>query len=128
MFFPTYKRATMNRTICTQPRSTPEAHFRAGGRRRYNAERQDRAELRLLPLAFRLAELGQLINILRSRGRAKMPRLPISALAKAMGVNRSTVWRDVQRLGHWNYCWEYSGVTNMVKVRLDGLGSFTYSF
>jgi hypothetical protein len=108
--------------------SAREAQCRAGGRRRYNAARQRLADRRLNPLARQIAAVGDLESALGSGERKPLPRFLIPALAKALGVHRSTVWRDVQRLRHRSYCWEYSGDTGMVKVRLYGLGIFSYRF
>ncbi len=101
---------------------------RAGGRRRYNAARRRLADRRLIPLARQIAAVGDLESALGSGQRKPLPRFLIPALAKALGVHRSTVWRDVQRLRRRAYCWEYSGDTGMVTVRLYGLAKFSYRF
>lgn len=62
------------------------AYCRAGGRRRYNAERQRRADQRRVIVAGMLWQL-----LFRKRGL-------IGALARHLGVHRSTIWRDVKRL------------------------------
>lgn len=62
-----------------------DIHRRAGGRRRYNANRR-------ALVFFRLVELE---GILRSEGYAPGD---YAQLAARLGVSRSTVCRDVQRL------------------------------
>ncbi len=50
----------------------------------------------------------------------------ILSLAKVLGVHRSTVWRDVQRLRKWPSRWRYSRDTGLVTVRLYRLGVFVW--
>jgi len=120
-----YKRATMDRTAWTQPTGIQSAFRRAGGRRRYNAARRQLADRPLIPLARRIAARGELEDTLDGH-RMPLPRSLIPELARVLGVHRSTVWRDLQRLRRQNYCWEYSRVTGMVTVRLYGIAKFTY--
>ena len=71
------------------PVSAGEAARRAGGRRRYNAWRTFRREYRLLQVArlLRRGTYGGLID----RGTQ-------TRLARALGVSRSTVCRDIAAL------------------------------
>ena len=72
-------RAT-NWTVTTSDRA---AALRAGGRRRYNAERQAARELRR-------AELARLLAV-----SAWWRECPYAALAVRLGVSRATICRDV---------------------------------
>ena len=63
------------------PIATGQAHRRAGGRRRYNARRQDAARRRLeIVLKMRLVE-----------------NLNQSQIARRLGVHRSTIHRDFRQ-------------------------------
>jgi hypothetical protein len=118
----------MNKTAWTQPRNTEEANRRAGGRRRYNAVRKKIAESRLLPLAHELAAIGELEGVIGVGKQTPVRRGFISAVAKRLGVHRTTAWRDVQRLRdrrHW--CWSQSRDGKVVTVRLYGLGKVVYT-
>jgi hypothetical protein len=113
----------------SQQRDVGEVNRRAGGRRRYNAARKRIAERRLIPLGRRIAQWGDLESALGIGQPKPLPRHLIPALARALGVHRTTVWRDVQRLrDRKNYCWQYSGDTGLVTVTLYGLGKFVYRF
>jgi hypothetical protein len=68
--------------------TTDQAYRRAGGRRRYNKQRQALALLRRLCILHHLHTQGY------HRG-------TLSALADAWGVHRSTIGRDVRRLLGW---------------------------
>ena len=118
----------MNRQTWAQRIAPQTAYRRAAGRRRYNAARQRAAHKRLLPLAKVIARTGDLEAVLRGkRDAANMPRGLISALAATFGVHRSTVCRDIGRLARWR-AWEldYSGATDIVTIRLSGLGTLAY--
>ena len=116
----------MNKMAWTQPRNVGEVNRRAGGRRRYNAARRRMADRRLIPLARQLASLDLLDELLTVRQPKPLPRHLIPTLARALGVHRSTVWRDVKRLRKRHYHWEYRGATDLVTVRLTGLVTFSY--
>jgi HTH domain len=123
-----YKRATMNRNSWKQSKNSNEAYRRAGGRRRFNAARRRLAARRLLPLSHRIAIMGNFECFMGS-GRGNLwPRSLIPALARELGVHRSTVWRDVRRLQAWPKSWEFRGATGMATVRLYGLAKFSYRF
>ena len=63
---------------------------RAGGRRRYNAMRRRKADARRVAIAEVLDGLG-LVALFARRGLSVR-------LAAALGVHRTTVWRDLQRI------------------------------
>jgi len=105
-----------------------EIYRRAGGRRKYNAARRKIADRRLIPLTRQLAVMGELEAAIGLEPRKRLPRHFAAAMAKALGVHRSTVWRDIERLRtrkiRWN--WKYSGDTGMAVIRLRGLTKFAY--
>jgi len=74
------------------------AYRRAAGRRRYNAERRRRAEERRAAIAELLDRAGPAVLLFR--------RCLAPGLARAFGVHRSTVWRDLQRLLYLPPIWE----------------------
>jgi HTH domain len=90
----------MDRMSWGRTSSTEEVFLRAGARRKYNAERRRLANQRLIGLAHQVAKLGEWENAFVLRRPKPLPRFLIPALAKTLGVDRSTVWRDVQRLRH----------------------------
>ncbi len=114
----------MGRAAWTHPRVALAAHRRAGGRRRYNAERRRQAALRLIPLARQIAAVGALKMTADGMQLTVLPRHMIASLAKVLGLHRATVWRDVQRLRRWPSRSKYSRDTGLVTVRLYGLGVF----
>ena len=67
--------------------SSEKVFRRAGGRRRYNAMRQRRAEARRQEMARVLGPMALLD-----------PHGLSVALARAFGVSRQTAWRDLQRI------------------------------
>ncbi len=67
-----------------------QAHRRAGGRRRYNKERQALAFMRRMLILHHLFTHG-------------CPPGTLSALASELGVARSTISRDVRRLLGYQY-------------------------
>ena len=71
-------------TRWSNPVSNDEAHARAAGRRAYNSTRQFKAMMRT----------GQVVRLLSERGWRRGVQAEI---ARELGVNRSTVTRDVQR-------------------------------
>ena len=66
------------------------AQRRAGGRRRYNAMRQRQAEARRAAILKGLEDMGLEPRFL--------PRGLTAFFAKAFGVHRTTIWRDLQRI------------------------------
>ena len=116
----------MNRQAWAQQTTPEAAYHRAAGRRRHNAARRRVAQRRLFPLAQAIARTGDLEAVL-CRKAPVVPRGLISAVAKDLGVHRSTVWRDVRRLARfraWSLC--YYGATGIVTIRLRGLGTVAY--
>lgn len=114
----------MSKSSWTSATGSHEAYRRAGGRRKYNAYRRRRADQRLIPLAQLIAPLGEWEVALKYRKPLPRPLLP--ALSKSLGVHRSTVWRDFQRLRRWPSSWQYSSDTGMATVRLYGLVKISY--
>lgn len=74
----------MKNILWRVPTTDSEAHRRAGGRRRYNAERQRQAKQRL----------EKVLN-LRADG------LTQAEIARRLGVHRSTVSRDLKPFKTW---------------------------
>jgi len=72
----------ISRQAWTQPTSDAAAWARAGGRRRHNATRRARAELRRVEVARLLGTLG-----LRHGSQA--------VIARRLGVSEATISRDV---------------------------------
>ncbi len=66
-----------------------EAYRRAGGRRRYNKQRQALAFMRRMCILHHLHTRGYQLGTL-------------TALADEWGVHRSTIGRDVRRLLGWH--------------------------
>ena len=77
----------MKREEWSKLTSSEEVFCRAGGRRRYNAMRQRRAEARREAMARALSPTDWL-----------NPRGLSVALARAFGVSRQTAWRDLQQI------------------------------
>ena len=75
----------MEREEWSKLTSSEEVFRRAGGRRRYNAMRQRRAEARRQEIARVLGPMALL-----------SPHGLSVALARAFGVSRQTAWRDLQ--------------------------------
>ena len=73
----------MKKRAWAQPVPTNEAHRRAGGRRRYNAERQAQAA----------ARQARVLDLLEHYG---MRRGVFARIARQLGVHRSTVLRDAK--------------------------------
>lgn len=73
---------------------------RAGGRRRYNAQRRQQAEERRARILAWMGEQESLVPFLLARGLA-------APLAAAFGVHRTTAWRDLKlillRPKEWRY-------------------------
>lgn len=67
------------------PTSTSEVHRRAGGRRKYNSVRRFKADLRRIEVEKLFAEYA-------------FARGAQARIARELGVNRSTVSRDIRRL------------------------------
>ena len=78
----------MNRVGWAAPTSRDEAYRRASGRRRYNAWRQFRAAYRR----------HQIIDVALQLRLGFFARGAQAAIARALGVSRSTIHRDVWRL------------------------------
>lgn len=116
----------MNKQAWTLTKDLQEVHRRAGGRRRYNAKRQRLADKRLIPLVHWLAATGDLESAL-GKGLKPHSRHPlIPALAKVLGVHRTTVWRDAKRLRGWRYHLLYRGATDRVDIWLPGFTRVSY--
>jgi hypothetical protein len=71
--------------------TTEQVHRRAGGRRRYNFERQLRAKLRRLQVRYLLLENRLWIGELVQHG-------ALAEIARQLGVSRATICRDLQQL------------------------------
>jgi DNA invertase Pin-like site-specific DNA recombinase len=67
------------------PTSTSEVHRRAGGRRKYNSVRRFKADLRRVEVEKLFAEYA-------------FARGAQARIARELGVNRSTISRDIRRL------------------------------
>ena len=78
----------MNRESWAAPTSRDEAHRRASGRRHYNSWRRFRAAYRR----------RQLIDVALQLRLGFFGWGAQAAIARALGVNRSTIHRDVRRI------------------------------
>jgi hypothetical protein len=70
----------------SEPTSTDEAHARAAGRRRYNALRQERAQLRRGRVAELALEYGGLHYGVQA------------SIARQLGVSEATICRDLRAI------------------------------
>lgn len=92
----------MNRSEWGKPTSTTEANARAAGRRKYNAERGRQRDLRLAKIQEIMdREYTESTLCVREHGL-------YAALARHLGVSRSTVCRDMRALltvdgDRWSY-------------------------
>ena len=79
------------RTLWTAPAPSAHAYRRAGGRRRFNAERQ-------LDAAIRRMRVAELWDELTARGGSVFDYGVRTRWAKRLGVHRSTITRDIDRI------------------------------
>jgi hypothetical protein len=79
-------------TTWSEPVSNDEAARRAGGRARHNRERQVNAYLR------RLREIERWGELLKNGGLGLYEHGAKAAMARELGVHRSTVTRDFQQI------------------------------
>jgi hypothetical protein len=79
-------RSMQDRSRWSEPTSDDEAHARAAGRRRHNALRRFRAQLRRVQVLNLAGELGGFHHGVQAE------------IARALGVSKATISRDLQRL------------------------------
>ncbi len=81
----------MNRSEWNRPTAPAEAYARAAGRRKHNAERRRQRDRRLAELQALLDEARESTLYDREHGL-------YAALARRLGVHRSTIRRDMRAL------------------------------